>query len=86
MKSAVFGCARRLSRASTKKATSSRALSWANRGEEGRLFLVRGGWNDGFISECLKFTGRGKEHDNQVDAVSIAVQGLTGRSSKLHAF
>jgi predicted phage terminase large subunit-like protein len=64
----------------------TRALSWANRAEEGRLFLVRGGWNDEFIAECIKFTGKGKEHDDQVDAVSIAVQALSRKSGKLQAW
>ena len=52
----------------------TRALAWATRFEEGRGFLVRGAWTDEFINECCAFTGTGKDRDNRVDAVSIAVQ------------
>jgi predicted phage terminase large subunit-like protein len=66
----------------------TRALAWANRAEEGRVYLVKGGWNDDLIAECLKFTGSGKagEKDNRIDAISIAVQGSLKRSGKLLGF
>lgn len=45
-----------------------RAASAAARGEAGKLFLVRGHWNEEFISECTQFDAG--EHDDQVDAMS----------------
>ncbi|MBK8466189.1 MAG: phage terminase large subunit [Chloracidobacterium sp.] len=52
----------------------TRALTWLNLAEEGKLFLVRGPWIDAFIDEIVRFpTGR---HDDQIDAVSVAVQML----------
>ncbi len=63
----------------------TRALAWATRAEEGRVYLVRGGWNQTFIGECLTFTGSGKDaHDDQVDAVSVAVQMLAQRRGKAY--
>lgn len=52
----------------------TRALTWLNLAEEGRVFLVRGPWIDEFVDEIARFpTGR---HDDQIDAVSVAVQML----------
>jgi predicted phage terminase large subunit-like protein len=52
----------------------TRALTWLNLAEEGRLFLVRGPWIDAFVDEIARFpTGR---YDDQIDAVSVAVQML----------
>ena len=49
-----------------------RALPWIALAEEGRLFLVRGHWNHDFLDEACSFpTGT---HDDQIDAVSLAVQ------------
>lgn len=65
----------------------TRALAWANRAEEGRVFLIRGGWIDEFVAECLAFTGTGRDkHDDQIDAVSIAVACAQKRSGKLRVF
>ncbi len=64
----------------------TRALAWATRFEEGRGFLIRGGWCDEFIAECCAFTGSGKEKDNRIDAVSIAVQRQEKRSGRAFAF
>lgn len=61
----------------------TRALAWANIAEEGRLYLVRGGWVDAFIDECCTFTGKEGGKDNRIDAVSVAVQRLTKRGGKL---
>lgn len=64
----------------------TRALAWANLAEEGRVFLVRGGWTDTFLDEVCRFTGKGDTHDDQVDAVSIAVGMLSKKRGKLWTF
>ncbi len=51
-----------------------RAEIWAALAEEGKVTLVNGPWIDDFLDEVCRFTGRGDAHDDQVDAVSIAVQ------------
>jgi predicted phage terminase large subunit-like protein len=54
----------------------TRALAWLNLAEAGKVHLVRGAWIDGFVEEVAAFpTGR---HDDQVDAVSTAVNMLVG--------
>ncbi len=52
-----------------------RANVWASRIEDGLVAMVRGPWNDIFVSEALSFP-RGT-HDDQVDGVSGAWQMLT---------
>lgn len=64
----------------------TRALAWANLAEEGRVFLVRGGWCDEFLDEVCRFTGKGDTHDDQVDAVSLAVGMLSKKRAKLWAY
>lgn len=64
----------------------TRALSWANLAEEGKVRLVRGPWIDAFLDEACRFTGKGDTHDDQVDAVSVAVNMLSKRRGKLLAF
>ena len=63
----------------------TRALAWLNLAEEGKLRLVRGPWIDDFIDEVCRFpTGR---HDDQIDAISIAVSMLSvDRKKSFHAF
>ena len=62
----------------------TRALPWIALAEEGRVFLVRGPWIPEFLDEAAAFpTGT---HDDQIDAVSIAVQMHKTRSSKLYCF
>ena len=61
----------------------TRALAWANLAEEGRVYLVQGPWIDDFLEEICRFTGRGDTHDDQVDAVSLAVGLLKGPKGKL---
>ena len=39
-------------------------------GRRGRFILQTGGWNEGFINECLAFTGQPIDTDDQVDAAS----------------
>lgn len=64
----------------------SRACAWADLAADGKVYLVRGSWIGDFLAECIRFTGNGDTHDDQVDAVSIAVQLLSNRSGKLEAF
>jgi predicted phage terminase large subunit-like protein len=52
----------------------TRALAWLNLAEAGKLYLVRGAWIDEFVDEVAQFP-HGK-HDDQIDAVSIAVSML----------
>ena len=62
----------------------TRALAWLNIAEEGRVYLVRGPWIDAFIDEVARFpTGR---HDDQIDAVSLAVNMLEQRAGKFFSF
>jgi predicted phage terminase large subunit-like protein len=60
----------------------TRALAWANLAEEGRVYLVQGPWINDFLEEICRFTGRGDTHDDQVDAVSLAVGLLKGPGGK----
>jgi len=52
----------------------SRALPWLARAEQGKMKLIRGSWNAAFLDEVCAFPET--EHDDQVDAVSGAVQML----------
>lgn len=63
----------------------TRALGWAALAEEGKVVLVRGGWNEEFIDEACSFPhGR---HDDQVDAVSLAWRMIRkGRKRGIVAF
>jgi hypothetical protein len=59
-------------------------LTWANRAEAGKVVLVRGPWINEFLAEVNLFpNGR---HDDQVDAVSLAVQMIEARKRVLHVF
>jgi predicted phage terminase large subunit-like protein len=51
----------------------TRALGWAALAEAGKIVLVRGPWNREFLDEVCRFTGRNDREDDQIDAVSIAV-------------
>jgi predicted phage terminase large subunit-like protein len=64
----------------------TRALAWANLAEEGKVYLVRGPWIETFLDEICRFTGKGDTHDDQVDAVSLAVGELSRKIGKLHTF
>jgi predicted phage terminase large subunit-like protein len=55
----------------------TRALPWAARAEAGLVHMVRSPWNDAFLAELSDFPQGG--HDDQVDAVSGAVDLLAGR-------
>ena len=62
----------------------TRALAWANRAEAGKVVLVRGAWNEEFLEEVCQFpNGR---HDDQVDAVSLAVQMIGERRKYAYGF
>lgn len=50
----------------------ARARPWRRRAKDGRVFLVRGAWNQAFIREAASFP-KGR-HDDAVDAVSGAFQ------------
>lgn len=52
----------------------TRALTWAPLAEEGKIVLVRGDWNRAFLDELANFPAA--EHDDQIDAVSLAVSML----------
>ncbi len=60
-----------------------RALGWQPLAEEGKVVIVRGGWTEDFLDEVCRFTGRSDRHDDQVDAVSLAINML--RKEKLKA-
>lgn len=53
----------------------ARAMPWASRAKSGLVHLVRGEWNKAFLDELVDFPQG--SHDDQVDAVSGAVQMLT---------
>lgn len=62
----------------------TRALTWLNLAEEGKVFLVRGPWIGNFVDEIARFpAGR---HDDQIDAVSVAVQMLARSGSGFRTF
>jgi predicted phage terminase large subunit-like protein len=58
----------------------TRALAWANLAEEGKVILVRGPWIDEFLDEVCRFPDA--THDDQVDAVSLAVKMIGEGSNK----
>ncbi|HMO81978.1 MAG TPA: phage terminase large subunit [Pyrinomonadaceae bacterium] len=62
----------------------TRALAWSPLAEDGKVVLVRGPWINEFIDEVAAFPAG--EHDDQVDAVSLAVGMLRGPSKKAYAF
>ena len=64
----------------------TRALAWANLAEEGKVVLVRGPWIADFLEEVCRFTGRNDRHDDQVDAVSLAVRLLSEKDKRLYGF
>ena len=53
-----------------------RVNPWLARAEQGKVVLVRGEWNAAFLDEVMAFPEG--QHDDQVDAVSGAVQMLSG--------
>jgi predicted phage terminase large subunit-like protein len=65
---------------SVEKDKITRAMPWATRAEQGKLFLVAGQWNEDFIDEVSMFPYG--EHDDYVDAVSGTLPML-GSGGKL---
>ena len=63
---------------------TARAFTWNALAEEGRVYLVRGAWNTDFIDEACSFPAG--HHDDQIDAVSIAVKMAQGRKRGTYAF
>ena len=55
----------------------ARAEVWASLAEQGRVSVLAGDWVTAFLDECDEFPLGG--HDDQIDAVSLAVSGLLGR-------
>lgn len=55
----------------------TRALAWAAAAEAGDVVLVRGAWIDEFLDEVCRFPFGA--HDDQIDAVSIAVRLISQR-------
>jgi predicted phage terminase large subunit-like protein len=62
----------------------TRALGWANLAEEGKVILVRGPWIQEFLNEVREFPS-GK-FDDQIDAVSLAVNMCKRRVRSFHSF
>jgi predicted phage terminase large subunit-like protein len=54
----------------------TRANPWLARAEQGNVLLKRAPWNQAFLDEVLSFPETA--HDDQVDAVSGAMQMMTG--------
>ena len=62
----------------------ARALSWLALAEEGKVFLIRAAWNQEFLDEAASFpTGT---HDDQIDAVSLAVKMATQQKNRGYGF
>ena len=78
----LFGFAFRGIRVTKDKFT--RALSWANLAEEGKVILVKGPWIQDFLDEVTTFPN--STHDDQIDAVSLAVQMLQRRKFAAFGF
>jgi predicted phage terminase large subunit-like protein len=66
-------------RSSGSKEERARVFSAAT--EMGNVMLVRGRWNKSLIGECVQFPKGG--HDDQVDAVSGAINHLSKRKAKI---
>jgi len=62
----------------------TRALTWSSLAEDDKVILVQGSWIDEFIAEACQFPDG--THDDQIDAVSLAVRMLKQQGSKLHVF
>lgn len=62
----------------------TRALAWLNLAEEGKVILVRGAWIDEFVDEVCQFPAA--RHDDQVDAVSLAVSMMGRARNRAWAF
>lgn len=55
--------------------------------EDGRIYLLKSGWNDDFINDCVAFTGKNSSatyHDDVVDCLSGIVNKFTNRKRKIY--
>ena len=57
--------------------------NWLNAIEAGKVYLVRGTWNKDFLTELAGFPDG--EHDDQMDAVSVAWESLVHKGKLLYA-
>lgn len=62
----------------------ARALPWLALAEAGKVYLVRGHWNEEFMNEAASFPMG--THDDQIDAVSLAFELATAKSRKSYGF
>ncbi|MGD9563275.1 MAG: phage terminase large subunit [Pyrinomonadaceae bacterium] len=62
----------------------TRALTWAPLAEEGKVILVRAPWNRTFLDEVANFPAA--PHDDQIDAVSLAVSMLPKKGGRAWSF
>lgn len=53
----------------------SHALPIASKAQANKVCVVRGAWNSAFLDELSAFSGDGRGHDDQVDALTIAYRG-----------
>ena len=60
-----------------------RAQDWLNALEAGKLIMVEGAWNKSFVDELTDFPE--SEHDDQIDAVSVAWESLVRKKKLLYA-
>ena len=58
-----------------------RAQAWLNLIEAGKFYIVKGKWTDRFIEELKNFPDG--DHDDQVDAVSIAYESCNKKKKKI---
>jgi len=62
----------------------ARALPWLALAEAGKVYLIRGAWNEEFLNETASFPMG--THDDQIDAVSLAFELATAKSKKSWGF
>ena len=62
----------------------ARALPWLALAEAGKVYLIRGPWNDEFLNDTTSFPMG--THDDQIDAVSLAFGLATAKSKKSYSF
>jgi PBSX family phage terminase large subunit len=59
----------------------ARALPWVSRVELNQVKVQEGAWNKIFFEECSQFNGVDQEHDDMIDAVSMAYDSLYNTST-----
>lgn len=63
-----------------------RALPFFAACEHGKVYMLRGPWNDKFIDECVSFTGEDGNTDDQVDAASQYYNHVFSKKRKAGAW